>query len=61
MQRAVQDGQVLVRRDHVDVVRFDGRSVLDLVDWHLRAFLQYFGQDADVRRIQMDYQHKANS
>ena len=62
MQHAVQDGQVLVRRDDIDAVRADGHAVLHLEDFHLRHALEQFGHDALVRGIEVlddDERHAA--
>ena len=53
MQDSVQDGQVLVRRDHINAVRLDPGAVLDLADLHGGNALEQFRQDALVRRVQV--------
>jgi hypothetical protein len=40
VQHAVQDGHVLVRRDHIDAVRLDRRAILDLHHLHAGGALQ---------------------
>ena len=62
MQHAMQDGHVLVRRDHIDAVRLDQGAILDLDDFHAGGALEQFGHDAFVRRVQMlddDKRHAA--
>ena len=51
----MQDGHVLVRRDHIDAVRPDPGAILDLHHFHVRAgdALEQLGQDALVRRVQV--------
>ena len=53
VQHPVQDGHVLVGRDHIDAVRLDPRAVLDLDDLHAGGALEQFGHDALVRRVQV--------
>ncbi len=53
MQDAVQDGHVLVRRDHIDAVRLDQGAILDLDHFHAGGALEQFGHDAFARRVQM--------
>ena len=62
MQDAVQDGHVLVRRDHIDAIRPDRGAILDLDHFHAGGALEQFGHDAFARRIQMlddDKRHAA--
>ena len=49
----MQDGHVLVRRDHIDAVRPDLGAILDLDDFHAGGALEQFGHDALVRRVQV--------
>ncbi len=63
VQTPVQDGHVLVRRDHIDAVRLNPRAVLDLEDLHAGCALEQFGHDALVRRVQVldnDKRHAAS-
>ena len=53
VQHPVQDGQVLVGRDHVDAVRLDLHPVLDLDDRHGGGALEQLRQHALVRRVQV--------
>ena len=53
VQHPVQDGHVLVGRDHVDVVRLDLHPVLDLDDRHGGGALEQLHHDALVRRVQV--------
>ena len=62
VQHAVQDGHVLVRRDHIDAVRLHPGAILDLDDLHAGGALEQFGHDAFVRRVQVlddDKRHAA--
>ena len=53
MQNSMQDGHVLVWRDHINAVRFDQGAVLDLDYFHAGDALEQFGHDAFARRVQM--------
>jgi hypothetical protein len=58
----MQDGHVLVRRDHIHAVRFDDGAVFDLDDLHPGGALQQLRHDALVRGVQMlddDKRHAA--
>ena len=62
VQDPVQDGHVLVRRDHIDAVRPHPGAILDLDDFHAGGALEQFGHDALVRRVQVlddDKRHAA--
>src|SRR6266581_2172715 len=55
----VQDGHVFVRRDHIDAVRLDPGTILDLHHFHAGRALEQFGHDAFARRVQMLDDEKA--
>ena len=62
VQDPVQDGHVLVRRDHIDAVRPHPGAILDLDDFHAGGALEQFGHDPLVRRVQVlddDKRHAA--
>ena len=62
MQNAVQDGHVLVRRNHIHAVRLNRGAILDLDHAHDRSALKQFGHDAFARRVEMlddDERHAA--
>ena len=60
LEPAVQDGQVGVRRDHVDAIRLDLHSVLRLDDLHLRVPSKEFRHHAFVRRLKMLHQDECH-
>ena len=45
VQNPVQDGHVLVRRDHIDAVRLNRGAILDLDDLHAGGALEQFGHE----------------
>ena len=53
VQDAVQDGHVLVRRDHIDAVRPHWGAVLDLDHLHAGGALEQFAHDAFTCRIEV--------
>ncbi len=53
VQRPVEDGHVLVGRDHVDVVRLDLHAVPDLDDLHGGGALEQLHHDPLVGRVQV--------
>ena len=53
VQTSVEDGHLLVRRDHVDAGRLNSGAVLDLKDLHRRGALEQFHHGALVRRFQV--------
>jgi len=53
MERAAQDRQVLVRRDHVHVIGLDLHPILDLDDRHRRRALEQLDQHALVIRVEV--------
>ncbi len=62
VQDPVQDGHVLVRRDHIDAIGLDPRAILDLDDFHAGGALQQFRHDPLVRRVEVlddDKRHAA--
>jgi len=63
VQHSVQDGHVLVRRDHINAVRANPGAVLDLKHLHAGAALEQFGHEPLPRRVQMlnnDKRHPAS-
>ena len=53
VQDPVQDGHVLVRRNHIDALRLNPGAVLDLHHLHAGGALQQLGHDALVRRVEV--------
>ncbi len=61
MQNIMQNREILVGRDHVNVVGFDLHPVPDLDDGHGGSVLQQLGQDALVGWIQVLDDHKGQT
>ena len=57
----MQDGHVLVWRDHVDMVRMDFHPVLRLKDLHGCDAREQLWQDAFVSWVEMGHEHKSQS
>ena len=49
----MQEGHVLVRRNHINAIRSHQSAILDLDDFQARGPLEQFGHDAFTSRIQM--------
>ena len=60
LELAVQDGQVGVRRNHVDAVRLDLHPVLHLDDLHLGVPSKEFRHHALMRRLKMLHQDECH-
>ncbi len=53
MQDPMQQGQVFVRRNHIDTIRAHPGAVLDLHNFHARGSLEQLGHKAFARRVKM--------
>jgi hypothetical protein len=53
VQDPMQDGHVLIGRDHINAIRLDQGTILDLDHFHARVALEELGHDAFARRVQM--------
>jgi hypothetical protein len=53
VQHTVQDGHVLIGRNHIDAVRRDPQTVLDLHDRHGGCALEQLDHDTLVVRVQV--------
>ena len=61
VQRAVQAGQVLVGRDHVDAIGLNDQAIRDLGDRHAGGAADEFGEDALVVRGQVLDEHEGHA
>ena len=57
----VEEGEVVVRRDHVDRVRPDGQAVRDLDHRHRSGALEELGEHPPVRRVQVLDDHEGHA